>query len=127
MAGFSLIKIFSDTNILHASKAHLLLPSKVSEYIAEHKRIESVELKWFLPAMVVSERKHQMIQAALSLNPKIAELESLLGHALGINNEMIEERIDSKINKQLGDLGLEVCDIRTEEVDWCDIIDRSAK
>lgn len=126
MAGFSLIKIFSDTNILHASQAHLLLPSKISEYISEHKRIESMELKWFLSKMVIKERRHQMLQAALNLEPKINELEKLLGHALGINEEVMAERVDTKIHKTISELGIEVCDIDCNDVNWRDIIDRSA-
>jgi len=127
LAGFTLIKIFSDTNIIHAAQAHLLLPAKISEYIAEHKKIESVEVKWLLPKMVVSERRHQMLLAAKALNPKIAELEKLLGHNLGFNDDVLAERIDSKINKVIVELGIDICDIDSSSVDWDELIDRSAK
>ena len=127
MAGFSLIKIFSDTNILHASQAHLLLSPKVAQYIADHQRIESVELKWMLPKMVVEERRHQMLEAAKALFPKIAELEKLLGHNLGISEDILADRVDSKISKTLSELGIFVCDIDHEKVDWCDLVSRSAR
>lgn len=107
MAGFNIIKIFTDTNILHASQAHLLIPAKVSEYIADHKRIESVDLKWQLPRMVIDERRHQMLQAAIDLSPKIGELEKLLGHSLGINEEIMSDRIDTKIRKSIDELAIE--------------------
>lgn len=127
MAGFTLIKIFTDTNILHASQAHLLIPAKVATYISDHKRIESVELKWQLPKMVIDERRHQMLQASVNLAPKISELEKLLGHALGINKEIMEDRIDSKINKTIGELGIEICNADTNKINWPEIIERSAK
>lgn len=127
MAGFSLIKIFTDTNILHASQAHLLIASKVAEYIADHKRIESVELKWLMPKMVMNERRHQMLQAALGLSPKIEELEKLLGHALAINQEIMEDRIDAKIRKTIEDLSINVCDVDVNKIDWHEIIQRSAR
>ena len=121
MAGFALIKIFTDTNILHASHAHILLPEKISKYILDHKKIESVELKWLIPKMVIDERRHQMLQAAKNLSPKISDLESLLGHALGINEEVMEERIDTKIQKTIAKHGIEICDIDCKNVDWSDL------
>ena len=127
MAGFSLIKIFTDTNILHASQAHLLVASKVAEYISEHKRIESVDLKWLIPKMVIEERRHQMIQAALELSPKIEALEKLLGHSLAIGKEVIEDRIDSKIRRTIESLGVEVCELDSKIINWDEIINRSAK
>lgn len=127
MAGFSLIKIFTDTNILHTSQAHLLVASKVAEYISEHKRIESVELKWQMPRMVMEERRHQMVQAAISLSPKIEELEKLLGHSLAITQEIMEDRIDAKIRKALDEYGIEVTDLDLSSIAWQSIIDRSVK
>lgn len=127
MAGFSLIKIFMDTNILHTSQAHLLVASKVAEYIADHKRIESVDLKWQMPRMVLEERRHQMVQAAISLGPKLEELERLLGHSLAITQEVMEDRVDSKIRKALEEYGIEVVDLDISAISWQEIIDRSAR
>jgi hypothetical protein len=127
MAGFGLIKIFADTNILHASQAHLLIATKVSQYIAEHQRIESIELKWMLPRMVVEERRHQMVQAALALGPKISELEKLIGHSLAISEEVMADRVDSKIRKGVEDLGIEICELDCEQVNWGSIVSKSAK
>lgn len=127
MAGFALIKVFCDTNILHASQAHLMLSAKVTDYVAEHQRIESVDLKWMLPRMVIDERRHQMIQAARDILPSIEALEKLLGHSLGINDEILEDRIDSKIKKAIKDLQIDIVDLDHQDVDWPAIIDRSAR
>ncbi len=127
MAGFTLIKIFCDTNILHASQAHLLLSSKVHEYISEHQRIESVDLKWMVPKMVIDERRHQMIVAAKNIKPKIDDLEKLLGHNLGINDQILEDRIDSKIQNSIQNLGIEVVDIDHNKMDWKALVNQSAK
>lgn len=126
MAGFKQIKIFTDTNIIHAAQAHLLISTAVHKYVSEHKKIESVELKWFLPSMVLEERRHQMFNAALSLTPKLNEVERLLGHSLAITPEVMEDRITSKINKTIDELGLEVCQLDTTSVNWEEIIERSA-
>jgi PIN domain-containing protein len=126
MAGFKQIKIFTDTNIIHAAQAHLLISTAVHKYISEHKEIESVDLKWFIPSMVLEERKHQMLNAALALTPKINDLEKLLGHSLGINSEVMEDRINSKIAKTIQELALEICEIDTGSVDWDEIMMRSA-
>ena len=126
MAGFKQIKIFTDSNIIHTNQSHLLVSSAVSAYIAEHKKIESVSLKWYLPSMVLKERKHQMLSAAIALSPKIFELEKLLGHSLAISEEIMSDRVDSKIKKTLNELDLEICQIDTKAVDWEEIIERSA-
>lgn len=126
MAGFKQIKIFTDTNIVHAAQAHLLVSNAVYKYVSEHKTIESVQLKWFLPSMVVEERRHQMLNAALTLSPKLTEVEKLLGHSLGISQEVMQDRIDSKISKTIKDLKINVCKLDISRVDWEDIIARSA-
>lgn len=127
MAGFTQIKIFTDTNIIHTSQAHLLIPTAIHEYVSEHKAIESVELKWFLPSMVVKERQHQMLNAALDLFPKLKNLEKLLDHSLAITPEIMEERVNSKISRTIKELNFEVCELDTSLVDWEDIIVRSAQ
>lgn len=121
------LKIFTDTNILHASQAHLLVSNAIFKYVAEHKSIESIELKWFLPEMVIEERRHQMVKAALNIKPKIDELEKLLGHSLAISPEIMEERVKSKIDKTIKELGFHICNLDTNAVNWKDIIHRSAR
>lgn len=127
MAGFKQIKIFTDTNIVHAAQAHLLISTSVHKYVSEHREIESVELNWYLPGMVLEERRHQMLSAALSLRPKLGELEKLLDHSLAITPEVMSDRINSKINKTIEELGIKVCDLDTSSADWSDIIERSVK
>ncbi len=127
MAGFKQIKIFTDTNIVHAAQAHLLISTAVHKYVSEHREIESVELKWFLPSMVLEERRHQMLKAALALTPKLNELEKLLGHSLAITAEIMEDRVSSKIQKTIDELCLEVCELDISSVNWEEIIERSAR
>jgi hypothetical protein len=127
MVGFSTLKIFSDTNIIHVKNAHQLIERTVAEYILEHRRIESVELKWMLPGMVVEERKHQMLQEARSLMPNIGKLESLIGHSLALSDDILKDRIESKISKTLDEYQVEVIDLVDEDVDWKNIISRSSK
>jgi len=127
MAGFKQIKIFTDTNIIHTNQAHLLISNTLYKYILEHKNIESVELKWCLPSMVLEERRHQMLVASNAITPKLAELEKLLGHSLGINEEIMQDRVNSKILKIIKTLGIEICHLDTKAVDWEKIIEKSAK
>lgn len=126
MAGFKQIKIFTDTNIVHTAQAHLLVSNAVYKYVSEHKEIESVQLKWFLPSMVVEERRHQMLSAALALSPKLAELEKLLGHSLALTAEVMEDRVNSKISRTIDELGIEVCELDHSSMDWEELIERSA-
>lgn len=127
MAGFKQIKIFTDTNIVHAAQAHLLVSNAMYKYVSEHKEIESVALKWFLPAMVVEERRHQMLSAALALSPKLAEVEKLLGHSLALTPEVMADRVNSKVSRTIEELGIDVCELDISSMDWNEIIERSAK
>ena len=127
MAGFSLIKIFFDTNLLHTSQAHLLLPERLREYVAENRAIESVALQWMLPRTVVEERRHQMFEAAQELMPKLAEFEKLLGHGLGFNDEIIADRIASKIDRAIEDLDIKICELDCSDIDWPALVDRSVR
>jgi len=127
MAGFKQIKIFTDTNIIHAAQAHLLISTAIHKYVLEHKKIESVELNWYLPSAVIEERQHQMLNAALALSPKINELEKLLGHSLAITADVMEDRVKSKIHKTIEELGLKICELDTSTVNWEELIERSVR
>lgn len=127
MSKSSTIKVFFDTNILYTNQAHLLLPRKVVDYIRDHRKIESVEIKWHIPRMVIEERRHQMSVSAESLMPKVNDLEKLIGHNLGINSEVLNDRITSKINKAIEEHGLEILELDSSKINLDDIIDRSVK
>lgn len=123
----STIKVFFDSNILHTNQAHLLLPSKVIDYIKDHRVIESVEIQWYIPELVIEERRHQMQLAAESLLPKLHDLEKVIGHNLAINVEILRDRIVDKINIAIKENRLNVVPLDTSKVNLSELIDRSVK
>jgi hypothetical protein len=123
----STIKVFFDSNILHTKQAHLLLPSKVIDYIKDHRVIESVEIQWYVPEMVIEERRHQMQLAAESLLPKLHDLEKVIGHNLAISVEILRDRIVDKINATIKENKLNIIPLDTSKVNLAELIDRSVK
>lgn len=121
------IKVFFDSNILHTNQAHLLLPSKVIDYIKGHRVIESVEILWYIPEMVIEERRHQMQLAAESLLPRLHDLEKVIGHNLAINVGILRSRIADKINATIKENKLNAIPLDTSKVNLAELIDRSVK
>ncbi len=127
MSKLSTIKVFFDSNILYTNQAHLLLPSKVIDYIKDHRVIESVEIQWYVPEMVIEERRHQMQLAAESLLPKLHDLEKVIGHNLAISVKILQDRIADKINVTIKENKLNVIQLDTSKVSLAELIARSVK
>jgi len=114
-----------DTNCLFTEAADRILSHPAEEVIQDTISSESPEVKWYIPEIVVAERKFQMRQRALILLKSVERLETLLGHKLGINEEILEQRIELAISRQLEPLGVRRLEIDTAKVDWEDIIERA--
>jgi len=100
------IHIVLDTNIVFTDAAEHLLSLEAKNLIAEASKSEGVEITWYLPRVVRVERRYQMIDRATKLMPSLAKLEALLGHKLGISEEIIHQRVDAAITEQMTVSGL---------------------
>lgn len=116
-----------DTNVLYNQIAHELVRSEVRDLIRRNSNHADIDIHWHIPRLVVDERRHQMQKRAFESIPAIEKLERLLGHNLNITREILTERVNFAIDRQLGELGLEVIDLDTSKVAWEQIIDRSVR
>src|SRR5690242_12245577 len=94
------VAIVLDTNCLYTEAADKLVCQDISDFILQEVPTLGVEITWHLPSVVKAERRHQMLERARKLLPNLQKLENLLGHALGINEEVLVSRVDEAIRRQ---------------------------
>lgn len=116
-----------DTNALFTQIAHQLLRQEVCELIDQHSQHHDLSITWHLPEVVVEERRHQMAERASDLLPQLTKVENILGHNLGITRDVMVERIESTIARQMADRSLKQLPVDTDAIDWPDLIQRSVR
>ena len=119
------LKVVFDTSVLFSQVAYDLLRSEVRQLIENNSQHVDLKIRWYLPSIVVDERRYQMQTKALELLPSIEKLERLLGHNLNITEEILKHRVDEAIDRQLTELGLSTVDIDTTEIKWKNLIQRA--
>jgi hypothetical protein len=123
------LRIALDTNQLFNGSASDLLRVELSKFIADSRRHDDVKIRWFLPEVVKRERRYQMREAARELLPATAKLERLLGHGLAITPDVLSDRVNAIVDKQISELQIEVAKLDPEKVDWdrivADSVDRN--
>lgn len=108
---------FLDTSALFTRSESNLLSVASGDLIREYKKPSEPRIRWFIPQMVIDERRFQMRQEALELLPQVEKLGRLLGHPL-CTEASINHSIDDIIDRQVIEFGLEVIQINTSSVDW---------
>lgn len=103
-----------------------MVRSEVKSLIEANSQHVDLNIQWYLPSIVVDERRYQMQRKAFELLPSIIKLEKLLGHNLNITEDILTHRVDEAIGSQLKELGIKDLNIDINAVDWNALIKRSA-
>lgn len=119
------LKILFDTNVIFTGSASDLLRKEIFEIINNHSTLSDINIEWYLPKTVLQERVFQMRKRGFELLPSIQKLERLLGHNLNITEEIIENRIQETIKKQIENIGLKIYELKLDEIEWHKIIHNS--
>lgn len=119
-----LLVIF-DTNVLYTQVASDLVRNEVSEVIEQNSSHDDLRLEWYLPNVVIEERRYQMRTKAYDLLPNLQKLERLLNHNLAITPDILDSRVDAAIDENLRRLKIKNVDLDTKKVDWGAIINRA--
>lgn len=119
------LKVVFDTSVLFTQVASDLVKNEVRTFIEKNCRHSDLTIHWYLPEIVLDERRYQMQSKAFELLPSNAKLEKLLGHKLNITEEILVQRVDETIKRQLADLGISPLTIDTSTIDWNALIKRS--
>lgn len=118
-----LVKVFFDTSVIYTQVASDLFKPEVAEFLVTPNNDPELQVTWYLPEVVKAEREYQMNARAVELLPGLAKLERVLGHQLGINPEVVKERIASTIQKQLTANKVALANLDPAQVPWTAVID----
>ncbi|MCG8621324.1 MAG: PIN domain-containing protein, partial [Proteobacteria bacterium] len=119
--------VMFDTSVLYTQLASDLLQKSAKKVIEENSDHIDLIIEWYVPDIVIGERRYQMISKAKELLPSMQKMETLLGHRFGIGDDTLEMHVDKAIGDNLKELNLKGAPIKVADVDWNEIIDRSVK
>lgn len=119
-----LLVIF-DTNVLYTQVSSDLVRNEIRNLINENSDHTDIDIKWYLPSVVINERRYQMKLKAFELTPSLRKLEKLLGHNLNITDDILAQRVNDAIQNEMETLGLNELSLNTSEIDWDDVIKRA--
>lgn len=119
------LKVVFDTNILYTKVAYDLLRDEIKSLLERNSHHQDLSVRWYLPAIVVDERRYQMQGKAFDLLPSVTALEKLLGHNLNITQDTLNHHIDEVINRQLKELNISCLKLDEKKVDWNALIKRA--
>ena len=120
------LKVVFDTNVLWTGSASDLLKQEVLELINANSHHSDLTVTWCLPDVVRHERQFQMLRQSLELLPSIHKLERLLGHNLNITEQIIDQRVQEAVERQIKEIDLYVLSLDPSSVDWNQMMLNSA-
>ena len=108
-----------DTNCIVSALPHILLNKETTDLIEEAATNASeVETTWYLPNVVTSERRYQMLQRARRSMEHIGMLEKLLETKLLLSDDVLPDRVERAIAVQMKGLGVVHLTLDHSQVDW---------
>lgn len=119
------IKVVFDTNIIHAESFYYLLRKEMSDLITKNSSLMDIKVVWYIPEIVLKERLYQMTKEGKKVLPHIEKLEKLVGHDLGIKQDIIEQKVNEAVGKQIEKYPLEVIKMDLSRINWESIIHNS--
>jgi hypothetical protein len=111
--------------VLYTQVASDLVRNDVQRIVSENSTHPDLEIAWYLPEVVIGERKYQMLGKAKDLLPNMQKLEKLLGHKFGVAEDTLELHVDKAIENSIDQYKFQTASIDTSAVDWSNLIDRS--
>ena len=121
------VHIVADTNALYSDSVDRLLSKSLSDFILLEARPLGVVLQWHLPAVVITERKQQMLGKGLTLLESVEKLETLIDHKMGYTEDTIRLHIDKAVERQMESHSLRALDLESARVNWDSVIDAAAR
>lgn len=118
MAQIQEIRIMFDTNVLFTGTSHKLINDKAHEYISANHSRQDLQLSFYIPSVVIEERRYQMTEKGTELLGPVGKLEQLLGHQLGINSDILRSRVDDAIKKEIEANRINTFEVDCSKIDW---------
>jgi hypothetical protein len=80
--------------------ANRLVAKEISDFILQSLD-NDLNPSWYVPSIVIGERRFQMFERAKRLLPHLEKVEQLLGHQLGISDKVLAARVDDAIKQHM--------------------------
>jgi hypothetical protein len=119
------IHVIFETSCLFVDAADKLISTEISEFVLAANEGIDLTVHWYIPQLVREERKYQMRLRAERLLPQLAKVETLLGHNLGITKEILINKVDDVIEREVQRHALVVRELDPRVVDWQALIQRA--
>ncbi len=120
------VHVVLDTNVLFTELEDKLLCKEISDLILNDTSALGIDISWHIPDVVRQERRSQMFERAIKLLIPLGKLENLLGHKLNMTPDIVANRVDDAISRQISSHKLHILQVDPNEVDWHDLISRAA-
>lgn len=116
------IKVVFDTNLIRSSVATDLCNSPFIDFIKAELGRDDILISWYIPDVVLGERRYQMRQDAKKLLNSVKKLEKEFKYSLNVKLADLEKQIDECIKLQLDTHQMQTLSLDTSKVSWKDII-----
>ncbi len=88
------LKVVFETSALFTKVAYEILSSEVRKLIESNSQHSDLSVKWYLPSIVIGERRYQMRCAAFELLHYVTKLEKLIGQNINITEDILIKRVN---------------------------------
>ena len=119
------LRVIFDTSAIYTGSASDLLRKEILDIIVNYSKLPDLEINWYLPEIVVEERRFQMNKRGKEFLPQIIKLEKLLGHNLNITEDIIQTRVNETIQRQINNNRIQEIKIDPDKINWKQLISNS--
>jgi PIN domain len=121
------LRVVLDTNALFTNLGDELVKHETIQLIEENKQHADLKVTWLMPEIVFEERLFQMRKHTVGLVQNLQKVETLLGHNLGLNKEILDSKILDVAKKQADSLGIQIVSLDESVVDWKKVASASVR
>lgn len=117
----ALTRVFLDTSAIFTDSIKAPLRRDLAEFVRA-SRTAQPRLKWCIPEVVLHERTAQMLDLAIQKLPAVESLEALVGHSIGVREEITRDRIRERVEAEFLRIGVEVLPLDPAAIDLRDLM-----
>jgi hypothetical protein len=116
------LRILIDTSVLFSKSIYSPINYELQKLIEDCKKLTELRVTWYIPDVVIDERKYQIKNQVKELLQATTKLYRFLGRNLDVNLNTITEQIDKNFENYLINNNLTVHKLNVVDVDWNNLI-----
>lgn len=119
------LKILIDTSIIYSDR--FLVDKEFIELINGKNEYPELKLSWFIPEVVISERRYQLFTQVEDLFHSVKRLYCLINQPPPEKRDGIKEKIDEQIKNLISKYSISIHHLNTKNIDWERVIHNSVE